>query len=89
MSFKQELLSFLQERVVDASEAETLHEDDALLDRGLIDSLALLQLITFIEERTSLKIPDEHVTLDNFQTVATIERLVQQLQSQSAASSAS
>ncbi len=84
MSFKQELLSFLQERVVDASEADRLGEDDPLLERGLIDSLALLQLITFIEERTHLRVPDDAVTLENFQTVTTIGRLVSHLQARSA-----
>ncbi len=80
MLFKQELLSFLQDRVVDASAADQLSEEEPLLERGLIDSLALLQLITFIEERLHLRVPDQEVTLDNFQTVATIDQLIQRLQ---------
>lgn len=82
MSFKQELLSFLQERVVDASRAEQLTEEEPLLERGLIDSLALFQLITFIEERTSVRVPDREVTLENFQTVNTIDGLVRRLRGQ-------
>ncbi len=88
MSFKEDLLSFLQERVVDASHADELTAEEPLLERGLIDSLALLQLISFIEERTRLKVPDQEVTLDNFQTITAIDALVQRLQGQNAQSSA-
>jgi acyl carrier protein len=82
MSFKQELLSFLQERVVDATHADSLDESEPLLERGLIDSLALLQLIVFIEERAGVRVPDEEVILENFQTVSHIDNLVQRLRQQ-------
>jgi acyl carrier protein len=54
-----------------------LTEDTPLLG-GVIDSLGLMQLISFIEEEFDVAIDDAEVTTDNFRTVADIEQLVAQ-----------
>jgi acyl carrier protein len=54
-----------------------LTEDTPLLG-GVIDSLGLMQLISFIEEEFDVAIDDAEVTTDNFRTVADIEHLVAQ-----------
>jgi acyl carrier protein len=40
--------------------------------------------MTFIEERTGVRVPDDEVTPDNFQSLATIERMVVRLQARHA-----
>lgn len=49
-----------------------LNDDDELLLSGLIDSLGVVRLIAFIEEKIGSTIPPEDVTLENFQTVSAI-----------------
>jgi len=49
-----------------------LSEDDDLLSSGLIDSLAVMSLVNFIEEETGLDVPAEDVTLGNFVSIAAI-----------------
>jgi acyl carrier protein len=53
----------------------TLSDDTPLLG-GVIDSLGLMQLISFIEEEFDVAIDDAEVTADNFKTVADIEHLI-------------
>ena len=55
----------------------TLSDDTPLLE-GVIDSLGLMQMISFIEEEFDVAIDDAEVTASNFRTVADIERLVEQ-----------
>jgi acyl carrier protein len=55
----------------------SLSEDTPLLG-GIIDSLGLMQLISFIEEEFEVAIDDAEVTTDNFRTVGDIEQLVSQ-----------
>ena len=50
--------------------------DDTPLLGGVIDSLGLMQLISFIEEEFDVTIEDSEVTVENFRTLADIERLV-------------
>jgi acyl carrier protein len=46
-----------------------LDENEDLLSAGILDSLAILQLVAFVEDRFGTKIPDEDVVFENFQSV--------------------
>jgi acyl carrier protein len=50
--------------------------DDTPLWGGVIDSVGLMQLITFIEERFEIEVDDEELTSAHFGTVANIASLV-------------
>ena len=75
MSLKSELLQFIEENLLEV-DGEKLSVDDALIDRGLLDSIGLMQIMHFVEERANVRIPDGEVTPDNFQTVQAIDALV-------------
>ena len=51
-------------------------DDDTQLLDGILDSLALMQLVAFLEEEFDTEIDDTEVTAENFRTVADIGRLV-------------
>jgi acyl carrier protein len=48
---KRELLAFLRTIQKAGRPVESLAEDDRLVRSGLIDSLAILQIVTFLEEK--------------------------------------
>jgi len=50
-----------------------------LIENGLIDSLALLRVVAFCEERFGVVIPDTEVVPDNMESVAAIARLVEKV----------
>jgi acyl carrier protein len=85
MTFKQKLKDFLRDNAT-AGATSNLDENEDLIARGLIDSIALLQIILFIEEQVGIRIPDEEVAPENFQTINAIERTVERLQAQSQSS---
>jgi acyl carrier protein len=78
MTLKQELGNFVRNSLIPGGAAE-IDENEPLIDRGVIDSMGLLQIMTFIEERTGLRVPDDEVTPDNFQTLSSIDRMVTRL----------
>ncbi|MFT3967146.1 MAG: acyl carrier protein [Sphingobium sp.] len=49
-------------------------DDTPLFSSGALDSVAMLNLIAFVEERTGIEIRADEVTLDNFDTPARISR---------------
>lgn len=51
--------------------------DTPLFSTGTLDSLAMLTLIAFIEERSGMEIRADEVTLENFDTVNRILRFAQ------------
>ena len=51
---KRELLAFLRSIQKAGRPVESLADDERLVRSGLIDSLAILQIITFLEEKYSI-----------------------------------
>ncbi len=49
--------------------ADNITVEDDLLGAGLIDSLGILQIVAFIDERFSIQVPDEDVVYENFNSV--------------------
>ena len=53
-------------------EVESLSESDSLLESGLIDSMGVLELVTFLESTFSIQVADEEVVPENLDTIAGI-----------------
>lgn len=77
MSLRTELLQFVKDSLLRGE--QEVGPDDSLIDRGIIDSIGLMQLMAFLEERTGSRIPDHYVTPDNFQSVAAMEAMLEEL----------
>ena len=75
MNVADRIRMFIKEEVV--LDASSSLEDDAPLLEGVLDSLALMQLVAFLEEEFDTEIDDTDVTAENFKTIAHIERLVE------------
>jgi acyl carrier protein len=56
-----------------------LHENDSLTETGVIDSIILIQLVDFLENKYKIQIPLEMLTPENFDTLAGIDRSMMQL----------
>jgi acyl carrier protein len=54
-------------------------EDEDLLTGGLVDSMGIMTLVFFIEQRFDVHIPPGDVTIDNFGTLRAIERYLASL----------
>lgn len=75
MELGQQLKQYIRDQR--SIEVET---EESLFDRGILDSMALMELIMFIEDRTGLKVPPDEVNPDNFETISRIEKLLNRLQ---------
>ncbi len=68
--FAGRMLDWLNEEV--APKGVRVDADTPLFATRLLDSLKVLELIAFTEEEIGRAIPDSHIRMDNFQTVARI-----------------
>ncbi|MBI4345289.1 MAG: acyl carrier protein [Elusimicrobia bacterium] len=57
-------------------EKAPLNRDTALITSGLVDSLAVIDLITSIEKEFGVQFTNEEMTPDNFDSVAAISAVV-------------
>lgn len=74
-----ELIAFINAEVLE-SEDSGLDIDTPLLAIGILDSLAMVSLIARIEDAFGVRVPDNAVTPDNFQSIAAIARMVDLIQ---------
>jgi len=72
------LKQFITEEFAPDSDANDLKEDQSLLESGIIDSLGIMKLLVFIEEKFQLRVSDEELMPENFETLSTIAKLISQ-----------
>lgn len=65
-------------RGVAAASNVNVDRNTGLLETGLLDSINLVGLIQFLEERFSIRIPDSDIGADLFQSPATLVSYVEQ-----------
>ena len=68
--FSLRMLAWLNEEI--APKGSRVDADTPLFATRLLDSLKVLELIAFTEQAIGRAIPDSHIRMDNFQTVARI-----------------
>ncbi len=71
----KKILAYIQEDLLNGS--ETIAAEDDLLTSGLLDSMAVMKLITFVEEEFKTAIPPEDMTIEHFMSVETIQAYLQ------------
>ncbi len=53
-------------------QANGLADNDSFLEKGIIDSSGILELISFLEERYGIKVEDEDLIQQNLDSIANI-----------------
>jgi acyl carrier protein len=76
MDIESNLEQFIVDELLVGSKGMKLDYDQSLISSGVIDSLAILRLITFIEQKFGVTVEDEDVVPDNFETINIITNYV-------------
>ena len=77
MSISKNLENFLLTEIAAGLNKKTIDPDEDLLSQGIIDSLGLMKLVSHMEESFDIKIIDEEIIPDNFQSINSMLRLVE------------
>lgn len=80
MDIRAELRRYIGAELLGMRGADSLADGTDLLQNGL-DSLGVLRLTVFLEDRFGVKVPDEAVVPENIRTVEALAALVTSLRS--------
>ena len=77
-----DIIRVLEEYIIDElmysdHKQESIDPAENLIANGTIDSLGILKLTGFIEKSFSIKIIDEEITKENFQSINTIKWFIE------------
>jgi len=56
-----------------------LEDSDSLTQKGIIDSIGLLELMDYISEKYSIEIPEDMLTPENFDSLQGITNMITKL----------
>jgi acyl carrier protein len=68
---------YIVDEIMVGNQNAKIDPDASLISSGIVDSLALLRLISFLEERFGVTVEDDEVVPDNFETLNVIKALIE------------
>ena len=80
MDVEQVIREYFKSRPDISADPTDLSADQSLIASGIIDSLAVLDIIEFLEVRFGIMFDPEDLTGENFDSIAAIAALVRQHQ---------
>jgi len=78
MSILNDLEKILRTDVAADLGTQPLDSEEDLIELGIIDSLGIMKLIVSIEETFGIKVNDEEIVPENFQTLNSMTKFVEQ-----------
>jgi len=77
---KREVREFIIDRLAKSDEQRNISDEDNIIVAGIVDSLGIMHLISFLEENFSVNVPDEDILPENFESIDSIVRYIQSLE---------
>ena len=69
--------NFILENYLFTDDQSVLSNEGSLLDKGIIDSTGILELISFLEEEYAITIEDEEMIPENLDSVMNVMKFVE------------
>lgn len=76
MNSRQSIREFIISEIIYPQGENGLKDSDPLLESGILDSLNMIKLLAFLEEKFAVQVTDEDLMPDNFKTIEAISNLV-------------
>lgn len=68
--------AYITENFLYARPNYVVSEEEHLMEKGVVDSMGMVELITFLQDRFGVEPADEEITEDNFATLRRIAAFV-------------
>jgi acyl carrier protein len=68
---------YILDQFLNGEDADALTASTSLVTAGILDSLAVLQLVEFLEQQYGVDIRPDEMTVEHFDTIQDIAELVQ------------
>ncbi|HDK27847.1 MAG TPA: acyl carrier protein [Candidatus Atribacteria bacterium] len=76
-NIEQKIRDFIRDNFLMGEDDGNLSSNDSLLEKGIIDSVGILELVSFLEETFDIKVEDEELVPENLDSIAFIVNYIQ------------
>jgi acyl carrier protein len=73
---KEELRGFVVENFLFGQEDFEFSDDDSLMEKGIIDSTGVLELVAFIQENFGVQVDDRDLIPENLDSISKVMRFL-------------
>lgn len=80
VSLKTQIKKFIAENMLFSGDGFTHADDASLLDAGIIDSIGVMELVTFVGNNFKVTVPPEDIMPENFDSVQKLAAYVSRKQ---------
>ena len=77
MSTEEKIKNYILENYLFTDDQSALASNDSFLDKGVLDSTGILEVINFLEEEFSIKVEDEEMIPENLDSVSNIAAFIE------------
>lgn len=81
-SIRSAVKDFILDEFLQGADADELSDDTPLVSSGILDSLATVRLVAFLEERYGIRLSPHEVSVDYLDTLESISATVQTKQAE-------
>ena len=74
---KNSIKEFIMTEVNPDLHLERIDDEEPLIDSGIVDSLGVLKILAFLDEKFGVDLSSEEIKLENFRNVQSICNLVE------------
>jgi len=71
-TIKREIREYITEQLLFGQEDGHLADEDSFLEKGIIDSTGVLELIGFVENRYSIKVENDELVPENLDSIESL-----------------
>jgi len=77
MDTNEKIKRFILEEVCPEANLSSLDDNEPLISSGLMDSLGILKILSFLDEEFGINLASDEIKHDNFSTVNLISGLIE------------
>lgn len=82
---KDSIKKFVLENFLFGADDDALNYDDSFLEKGIVDSTGVLEVVSFIEDEFNIAVDDEELIPENLDTINNLAGFVKRKQEVGAA----
>lgn len=75
-TIKDQIREFVRENLAHAKGISNFTDEESLTENGIIDSLGIFRLVSFLEDTFGVRLGDEEITAENLNSIDIIEQFV-------------
>lgn len=75
-SIEEQLRKFIANEILFSADGYIYDDETSFLDKGIVDSTGVLELVMFVEENFGISVEDSEVLPENFDSISTLSKYI-------------